>query len=196
MKSWIPLAMIVTGFAGVGCQNARHRLQPMSASPSGVAGASTNAKQAPLVPVNDSVAASSLRDIANSVGHSDHLRRRAVFELFRRYAVPKMTLGDLRRLLGDPTWLTNDDIVLVGVVFGPIPVEFKFEDTIFVLTVLPRSEVHKSGIFFRVSGEVSLEAVRTCLIGSISEEPNCNIVIEEFGYAPAENSPPPFDSGL
>lgn len=188
MKSWIPLALIVTAFAGYGCKNARHPLQPVSPSP--------NAIQSPHVAVNDSATAASLRNIANSAGYSDRLRRRAVFELFRRYATPGMTLRDLRRLLGDPTWLTNDHIIVVGVVTGLIPVEWHFEDTVFVLQVLPHSEVHKSGIYFRVSGDVSPEAVRTCLLGPISEERNCDIVIEEFGYAPAENSPSPFESGL
>lgn len=124
--------------------------------------------------------------VANSTNRSDAVRRHAVFTLLRSHTRSGMTMYDLRALLSNPTWLTSRDIIWVAFVGGLIPVDWDPEDTVFALTVLPQSEHHKSGVFFRVSGKVPRAAVEGCLLGDASK--NCReIVIEQWGFAEQQN---------
>src|SRR2546428_3160838 len=75
--------------------------------------------------------------IANDPTYSRYHRRRAVFQLLRRYLQVGMRLTDLAHLLNRPTWLPAGDIDVVEIVRGLIPVTFDPKDTMFVLVVLP-----------------------------------------------------------
>ena len=98
--------------------------------------------------------------IANSDGYSKGHRRHAVFQLFQRFVSPDMTLFALAQILNNPRWLADEDISIVTVLGGEIPVTWTLDDTVFVLSVfpdLPDDRYANWAIYLRLSGKVNRE---------------------------------------
>jgi hypothetical protein len=88
--------------------------------------------------------------VANSKKYSDVRRRRAVLQLLDRHAHPGMTLGDLARLLGGPSWLQYENVHNVKDirdVVGDAPPTREHECVFLVMICLPDSD--QSGVFLR-----------------------------------------------
>jgi len=133
-----------------------------------------------------SEAASFWSDIAYSEDH----RRRAVFQLFLRHVSPgmtgaAMTLAELARILANPSWLADEEIRVVTFLAGKIPVEARFEDTIFLLRLfpdLPDGRWLYWAIYLSVSGKVKAESLSQVLRGDKVAAGDAKLV--EFGLSP------------
>ena len=125
--------------------------------------------------------------IAGSDAYGADRRRRAVVELFRQQVRPGMTLAELARVLDDPAWLRDDDLSVVDVLGGKIPVSWTSEDTILVLGVLPGLPDDPGwSIYLRVAGKVELADVLALLRGREAPPEVARAEILEVGYEPPE----------
>jgi hypothetical protein len=125
--------------------------------------------------------------IAGSDAYSPERRRRAVVELFRRHVQPGMTLADLGRVLDDPGWLRDDDLSVVDVLGGKIPVSWTLEDTVLVLGVLPGLPDDPAwSIYLRVAGKLELADVLALLHGRAAPPEVARAEIREIGFEPPE----------
>jgi hypothetical protein len=125
--------------------------------------------------------------IAGSDAYSPDRRRRAVVELFRRHVKVGMTLAELARVLDDPAWLRDDDLSVVEVLGGKIPVAWTHEDTVLVLGVLPGLPDDPSwAIYLRVAGRVELADVLALLRGGEAPPETAQAEIREIGFEPPE----------
>ena len=128
-------------------------------------------------------------DIAGDDAFAPEHRRRAVVALFRRHVVPGTTLADLARALGDAAWLTDDDVSVVEVLGGKIPVSSTFEDTVLVLGVLPGLPDEASrhwAIYLRVAGTLDLSDVLALLHAGAAPPEVERAEILEVGFEPPE----------
>jgi hypothetical protein len=129
--------------------------------------------------------------IANSADYNADHRRRAVFELVRRHVLPGTTLGELARLLDTPTWLDDDDIAVVTVLGGKIPVSWTFDDTVLVLSVHPGQPTDDDqpwAIYLRVEGQIDEASARAVLRGAPAPAAVPQAEILEVGFLPADPS--------
>ena len=125
--------------------------------------------------------------IAGSDAYDPDRRRRAVVELFRRQVQPGMTLADLARVLDDPAWLRDDDLSVVDVLGGKIPVSWTHEDTVLVLGVLPGLPDDPGwSIYLRVAGKLELADVLALLHGRDAPPEVARAEIREIGFEPPE----------
>jgi len=125
--------------------------------------------------------------IAGSDAYGPERRRRAVVELFRRQVQPGMTLADLARVLDDPAWLRDDDLSVVDVLGGKIPVSWTHEDTVLVLGVLPGLPDDPGwSIYLRVAGKLELADVLALLHGRDAPAHVARAKIREIGFEPPE----------
>ena len=125
--------------------------------------------------------------IAGSEADSPDRRRRAVVELFRRQVRPGMTLAELARVLDDPDWLRDDDLSVVDVLGGKIPVSWTLEDTVLVLGVLPGLPDDPAwSIYLRVEGKLELADVLAVLHGRDAPPEVAGAEIREIGFEPPE----------
>lgn len=84
----------------------------------------------------ESVAA--LNATANDAAAAPDQRCRAVFSLFQHYIKPGSTPSEIHEVLTDTRWLVRTNIHGFYTLLGWIPVECKFGDTAFVVSVLPQ----------------------------------------------------------
>ena len=70
--------------------------------------------------------------IANSDEYSDSRRRRAVLFLFDRHVHRGMELRTVASLLANPTWLKRDNVHVVNLIAGMIPVDMVPGEQVFV----------------------------------------------------------------
>ena len=127
--------------------------------------------------------------IAGSEADSPDRRRRAVVELFRRQVQPGMTLADLARVLGDAAWLRDEDLSVVDVLGGKIPVSWTLEDTVLVFGVLPELSDEASrywAIYLRVAGSIDVADVLVLLRGGTAPPEVQRAEILEVGFEPPE----------
>ena len=130
-------------------------------------------------------AASFWSDIANSNSYSQDHRRRAVFQLFLRHVSPGITLAELARILANPSWLADEEIHVVTFLAGKIPVEARFEDTIFLLRLfpdLPDGRWLYWAIYLSVSGKIKAESLSKVLRGDEVAAGDAKLL--EFGLSP------------
>ena len=126
-------------------------------------------------------------DIAGDDAFGPEHRRRAVVALFRRHVVPGTTLAELARALGDPAWLVDDDVSVVDVLGGKIPVSWTIADTVLVFGVLPElsDEVSRDwAIYLRVAGTIDLADVIALLRGGTAAPEVQRAEILEVGFEP------------
>lgn len=122
-----------------------------------------------------------------AAGEDPERRRRAIVELFREQVRPGMTLADLARVLDDPEWLRDDDLSVVDVLGGKIPVSWTHEDTVLVLGVLPGLPDDPGwSIYLRVAGKVELADVLAVLHGREAPPEVAQAEIREIGFEPPE----------
>ena len=95
--------------------------------------------------------------IANLDEYSDARRRRAVLLLFDRHVYSGMELSTVANLLANPTWLKEDNVHIVDVLAGLIPIDMVPGETVFV--VIPEfSSLDKEGaVYLRVQGDPFVE---------------------------------------
>ncbi len=129
-------------------------------------------------------------DIANSDSYSQDHRRRAIFQLFLRHVSPgmtsgAMTLAELAQILANPSWLADEDIRVVTFLAGKIPVEARFEHTIFLMRLfpdLPDGRWLYWAIYLSVSGKIKAESLSQVLRGDEVAAGEAKLV--EFGLSP------------
>jgi len=110
-----------------------------------------------------------------------------VVELFRRQVRPGMTLADLARVLGDAAWLRDEDLSVVDVLGGKIPVSWTLEDTVLVLGVLPGLPDDPGwSIYLRVAGKLELADVLALLRGRDAPPAVARAEILEVGFEPPD----------
>ena len=118
---------------------------------------------------------------------SPERRRRAIVELFREQVRPGMTLAELARVLDEPDWLRDEDLTVVDVLGGKIPVTWTHEDTVLVLGVLPGLPDDPSwSIYLRVAGKLQLADVLALLHGGDAPAHVARAEIREIGFEPPE----------
>lgn len=100
--------------------------------------------------------------IANDSAYRVSHRRFCVFQLFRRHVPPGENIAEMAVLLDQPRWVSDQDILIVTALGGKIPVKWTFEDTVFVLDVLPKSE-DRWAVYLKISGKVDRDGF-ICLI--------------------------------
>src|SRR4051794_15743713 len=123
--------------------------------------------------------------VAGSDAESPERRRQAVVELFRRDVRPGMTLGEAARVLGAPAWLRDDDLWVVDVLGGKIPVSAELGDTVLALAILPGLPDDPSwAIYLRVAGEVALGDVLALLHGRDAPPEVARAEIREVAFDP------------
>jgi hypothetical protein len=128
--------------------------------------------------------------MANAPDYPIFHRRLCVFQLFRRHVHPGMKLSELASLLDRPTWLRDEDVQMVSVLAGKLPVQWTLADTVIVLAVFPEAPQEEAGaIYLRLAGKVAvndfLRLVRGCAASSAVGE----AVILEVGFS--EGAVPP-----
>jgi hypothetical protein len=74
--------------------------------------------------------------------------------LFRRHRGSAGTAYELALLLDHPKWLRDENISIVEVMGGLIPVEMGPGDTVFRIRLLPASVRDTSDVYIRVAGKV------------------------------------------
>jgi hypothetical protein len=125
--------------------------------------------------------------IANSQEYRQDHRRRAVFQLFQRHVVPGVRLSELAQILDNPSWLADDDVSVVTLMAGEVPVKLTPEDTVFVLPVfpnLPDGRYENWAIYLRVLGQVDRESFINILRGKPVAEAVSNAKVLEFALSP------------
>ena len=122
-------------------------------------------------------------DIASDSRYGVNHRRRAVVELFRRHVPPGTTLGELGGLLAGAEWLRDEDIAVVGAVAGKIPVSWTFDDTVFVLILLPDDDADSTAVYLRVGGKVSPDDFIAVIRGRGGAEDAAAAPILEVGWS-------------
>jgi hypothetical protein len=131
--------------------------------------------------------------IANDPKYSNHQRRVAVFELFRRHVYVGMKLSDLAMALNHPTWLTPNDINIIWFLHGgKLPVDVQ-NGIVYALPVLPMPGETDSIVDLVISGKTELdpqtflptpgqiESFRNLIFGK-GASPAENATIEEIGF--------------
>lgn len=122
-------------------------------------------------------------DIANSADYKESHRRHSVFQLFRRHVTPGMKLSELAQVLDNPNWLKDEDLQIVGVLAGRIPVQWTLEDTVFVVLVFPESSDGDNwAIYLRVSGKVGRDNFIKLLRGEDVNQETKDATILEIGF--------------
>lgn len=125
--------------------------------------------------------------IANSNEYGKDHRRLAVFQLFQRFVSPGMTLFALARILDNPRWLGDEDISVVSVMGGEIPIKWSSEDTVFVLSVfpdLPDGRYEQWAIYLSVSAKLKRKDFIKVIRGESVAEHVKNAKVLEFGLSP------------
>ncbi len=117
--------------------------------------------------------------IANDPSYGDFHRRKAAIEIFKRHVHVGMPISKLKQILNHPTWLQRNDVKRVDSVIGWIPVTMNFEDSVFILAVLPREQW--SAICLRVSGRIENQSFRNSIFDN-SNSNTGNATIMEIGY--------------
>jgi hypothetical protein len=130
--------------------------------------------------------------IANDEKYSQDHRRRAVYELFQRHIHSGMTLAVMAELLDDPTWLKDEDITMVTMVGGKLPVKWSMEDTIFILHIFPglpdRQYAHWAA-YIKISGKVERQSIVDVLRGRPVEPAAARATVLEIGLVPDNPAP-------
>jgi hypothetical protein len=122
--------------------------------------------------------------VANSPQYSVIHRRHCIFQLISRHVKTGCTLGTVARVLGDPTWLRNEDVTTVRTVFGHIPVKLQQNSTVLLIRVLPKP-LNCWGVYFRVSGHIPVADFVKLLRGKEVANPvKCSRVLQ-VGFVPA-----------
>ncbi len=96
--------------------------------------------------------------IVNNNAYKDDHRRRALFMLFNRHIKANITIQDFSRFLEKPNWLAIDDIEVVSLLGGEMPIGFNPNDTNLVLKVFPNisdSQRKFWAIYIRIEGKIS-----------------------------------------
>jgi hypothetical protein len=131
--------------------------------------------------------------IANDPRFSQDHRRRALFELMRRHVQAPLSVGSLAAILDHPTWLEDDDVVLIERVGGKIPVQFNFDDTILVLRVFPGlgdGRLRYWSIYVRVEGHVERRQLYLVLKGESEDAAVSNARVVEYALVPEDPTAP------
>lgn len=125
--------------------------------------------------------------IVNSNEYGKDHRRLAVFQLFQRFVSPSMTLFALAQILDNPRWLGDEDVSVVTVMGGEIPIKWSFEDTVFVLSVfpdLPDGRYEQWAIYLRMSGKLNQKDFIKVIRGESVAEYVKNSKVLELGLSP------------
>jgi hypothetical protein len=102
--------------------------------------------------------------VANSEAFSNTARRRAILQLFDRNFHPEMTVGDLTRVLGGPTWLDETKVRGVYKSTGHMPVDEVVPEQVFqIWPKLPPDD--NAVVFLRFKDLHSEDAVCLALSG-------------------------------
>ena len=130
--------------------------------------------------------------IANDDNYSQDHRRRAVYELIQRHVHNGMTLADMAKILDDPTWLKDEDVTMVTIVGGKMPVKWSMEDTIFILHIFPglpdRQYAHWAA-YIKISGKVERQSIVDVLRGRPVEQAAAGATVLEVGLVPDNPAP-------
>jgi hypothetical protein len=130
--------------------------------------------------------------IANDDNYSQDHRRRAVYELIQRHVYSGMTLADMAEILDDPTWLKDEDVTMVTIVGGKLPVKWSMEDTIFILHIfpgLPDRQYANWAAYIKISGKVERQSIVDVLRGRPVEQAATGATVLEVGLVPDNPAP-------
>ena len=93
--------------------------------------------------------------IANSDQYSDDRRRRALLLLFERHVRSGMELRTVASLLANPTWLKKENVHIVDLIGGSVPVDLLPGETVFLVGFEFSSTSCEACVcFLRVQGEL------------------------------------------
>lgn len=124
--------------------------------------------------------------IASDDSYSRFHRRQSVFQLFYRHIRPGMTLADLARVVGQPTWLSRINVTAVEDLGGHIPVALSSDRTVLVFDILPDPMPNSDHwqVYLSVTGAVDPGDVIRLLSGERVPETVHNAHIIEIGFSP------------
>ena len=124
--------------------------------------------------------------IGSDESYSRLHRRHSIFQFFYRHIVPGMTLADLARVMGKPTWLSENDVTIVEDLGGHIPVKLASDRTVLVFDVLPDKTTisDRWQVYISVTGSISLPEIRGLLFEETAPESVRKAKIIEIGFSP------------
>ena len=121
--------------------------------------------------------------IANSLDYRERHRCYCVLQLVRRHVLPGMKFSKFAQILDNPIWLKDEDIGVVDIVRGEIPVTWTFEDTVFVLRVFPELVKGRNyAIYLTVSGKIDRNDFIKLLRGKDVNQRVKEAIILEVGF--------------
>jgi hypothetical protein len=125
-------------------------------------------------------------NIGSDESYSRAHRRHCIFQLFYRHIVPGMTLADLSRIVGRPTWLSEKDVTIVEDLGGHIPVQLTSDRAAMVLDVLPDAMANSDHwqVYISVNDSISLTSLRQLLFEKAAPTDVRNAVILQIGFSP------------
>jgi hypothetical protein len=126
--------------------------------------------------------------MANDSRQEPHLRRAAVFELFRNLQteVP-LSLGRVGEALDGPTWLADREIAVIDSVGGKLPVKWSSNDTIVAISVFPRLSDDGSvwTAYMRIEGHHRRSEIADCLRKPGRKRAAATALVIELALSPA-----------
>ena len=123
--------------------------------------------------------------IADDTSYRISHRRHVIFQLFYRHVHPGMTLAQLAALVRGRPWLPPESVSVVGDLGGSIPVRLTFDNTVFVIEVLPGSSGEDRWlVYVSVAGQIELDDCRRILRGETAALAAGDAVIVELGFVP------------
>lgn len=120
--------------------------------------------------------------IANDPAYTEWRRAYCVLLLFRRHTSAGMTLTDLSKVLQPLDWLHDEDVAVVSEITGELPVRWRLEDTVIVLTLFRDPSLHPIAVYLRIQGRVDRNEFLGVLRGRPVNEATATAVVVEIGF--------------
>lgn len=123
-----------------------------------------------------------LREVASDERCSLRDRRWSILQIFKCHISNGMTLGQMVQQLGFPALLRDEDVVLVQILAGKIPVRWSLEDTIFAVHILPTADSSPITVYLRIAGTISKDEFMSVLRGHPGNPALADRTVVEVGY--------------
>lgn len=119
---------------------------------------------------------------ANDLALPVNDRCEAVYEIFRRFVWPGLTLTDFANLLNRPSWLQKNQIRQVEVFMGKLPVHFNLNGSVYCFEFFPACHRKELEIYIAFDAYVTPERFVPHLFLEQTDEEMSDIRILEIGW--------------
>jgi hypothetical protein len=106
--------------------------------------------------------------MANDEKLENWQRGLSIYFLYHRQVQKDISLGELRKTLSEPTWLKEEDVSVLTLVAGSVPLKLKRGETLFCIPIFRNADPKKDRsdcilLFMSVSGSISEKALVSLL---------------------------------